>query len=221
MIALICGKREEGKTTRALSLAQEWSPRLLILDHRNQFDLGRVVDTPDELEEALNESTGTVVYRLELDVADGEDQEVGQVIEVVRQVWLRGKNNDPDSKFSFLIDEAGELMKNGKMARALHRMVRQIRLDTVQVFLLCHRPKDISTSFRSMITDLYLFNITDPLDVEWLEQAGVLPEHIEIVRHLPRYHHIHLVMRTRDTHFELYNQPETWNVPWKTEAVHA
>ena len=128
----------------------------------------------------------------------------------------------PRSVSPFLIDEAGELSKSGIMARALHRMIRQIRLDTVQVLLLCHRPKDISTSLRSVITDLYLFNITDPLDQEWLRQAGVSEEDVNFVAELPRFHHVHLQLRTRDRKFVLYDKPEEWNTRWQEgEQVNA
>jgi hypothetical protein len=228
MIALFCGKREEGKTTRALALALAYSPRVLILDHRSQFgehiilpDGGTVhataCTTLEELWEALDKG-GVVIYRLELDVGSNQDAEIDQVIEVVREVWLRGRENCPGGRFTFLVDEAAELMKTGRMAGALHRMIRQIRLDTVQVFLLAHRPKDISTSFRSLITDIYIFNCTDPLDIEWLEQAGVTEEDIERIKALPLRHHLHLTLRTRDAHAELFDKPEEWNVRWRETA---
>lgn len=219
-IDLVCGKREEGKSTRALSLAREFSPRMLILDHRNQFDIGVQVYSADELQEALEENSGPVVYELELDVAASDDEEIMQVVDVVREVWARGRDHAPDQRFTFIIDEAGELSKSGIMARALHRMIRQVRLDTVKVILTCHRPKDISTSLRSVITDLYLFNITDPLDQEWLRQAGVSQEDVDFVAQLPRFHHVHLQLRTRDRKFVLYDKPEEWRVQWE-EQVHA
>ena len=102
MIALICGKREEGKTTRALSLAREFSPRILILDHRNQFDIGVQVHGPEELQEALEENSGEIVYQLELDIAARDEEEISQVIEVVREVWARGRDHAPAQRFTFL-----------------------------------------------------------------------------------------------------------------------
>ncbi len=222
MIALICGKREEGKSTRAISLALAYSPRVIILDHRSQFELGTIVHTPDELWEALDETNGIVVYQLFLDVGAKASEEIEQVIEVVRQVWLRGREHNPESRFTFIVDEAGELSKHGSMGLALHRMIRQIRLDTVQVLLLCHRPMDISTSFRSLITDMYLFNTTDQNDLEWLREAGVPESDIEEVQDLPRFHHIHVVMRTRQKQSEKFEKPEAWRVDWEgNHAVNA
>lgn len=215
-IDLVCGKREEGKSTRALSLALAWSPRLVILDHRCQFNLGEIVSSPDELFDALDNAGGIVSYQLQTDIASDDKEEAMQIIEVVRQVWARGRDRNPAHRFSFMIDEAGELSRHGTMGRALHRMIRQIRLDTVKVLLLCHRPMDIAPPFRSLITDLYLFNITDQDDLDWLRQAGVSEEVRKTVAGLPLHHHIHVQLGTRNERAELYDDPEAWRVKWES-----
>jgi hypothetical protein len=214
-IVLICGKREEGKSTRMLSIVRDFSPRVLILDHRSQFNMGRVVSNPDELYEALEDGETFISYHVQLDIDSSDQQEEEQIIQVLRLVWLMGREEAPEQRFSFVIDEAGELDRYGAVARAARRMIRQIRLNTVQVFFLCHSPKDIGPQLRKLLTELYLFNLTDPLDIKWLEETGVSAEHIEIVRNLPAHHHIHLSLRTRDSGFVLYDKPEAWNIDWK------
>ena len=215
MIAMVCGKREEGKTTLGLHLSLLWSPRVIVYDSRRQFNLGVPVSSFAEFSEALDTEAGIIVYQ----PAGEQDEE--EAVEVAREVMSRGSEHWPNQRFTFLIDEAGEVAKFGPAVRPLKKMIKWVRLDTVQVILLCHRPTDVDPTFRSLMTDFYLFRTTGDREVEWLEGVdSISDEIISKVQTLPKHHYIHLV--TGQEGYELVDKPESWYVDYsRQEAVNA
>jgi hypothetical protein len=205
----VCGKREEGKSTLGLSLSLAFSPRVIIYDSRRQFEVGLPVSSLEELADALDNTSGIIVYQ------PGSDSDEEEMIEVAREVMARGSDHSPNQRFSFIIDEAGEVAKFGVGAKPLKKMIKWIRLDTVQVILLCHRPTDVDPTFRSLMTDFYLFRTTGDREIEWLRGVdSISDETIAAVQRLPRGSHYYLHISAGDDGYELNDKPDTWFVKY-------
>jgi hypothetical protein len=207
MIALIVGKREEGKTTLGLFLAMQWSPFVIILDTRRQFEIGIPVHSLSELDDAIDEGSPVIVYQPE---SEEDEEESG---ELARNIMARGMEHNPAGRFTFLIDEAGEVAKFGRAVRPLRKMIKFVRLDTVNVLLLCHRPTDLDPVFRSLMTDFYLFRVNGDRDIEWLDGIdSITDEAIQVVQKLPRHHFIRLKPGVEG--YQLFNDPSAWYVQY-------
>lgn len=212
MISMVIGRREEGKTTLALYIAFLWSPRVIILDTRRQFNIGEPVNSLSELDDAIEQNVPVIVYQ---PMSEEDEQESG---ELARDIMARGMEHMPGNRFTFLIDEAGEVAKHGQAVKALRKMIKFVRLDTVNVILCCHRPTDVDPIFRSLMTDFCLFRVNGDRDIEWLEGIdSITPQAIATVQKLPRHHWIHL--KPGHDEFQVFSEPEKWFVRYDSQEA--
>ena len=205
MFAIIIGKREQGKSTLALKLALDWSPRVVIYDPRRQFELGYVTSDPREFLYLADEAPADVIIYWPL--TDNDDAEF---VPIADEMYARGFRSNPAQRFSFLVDEAQDLAKTGEAAKALSRVVRKTKTDTLAVLLTFHRPADVGTIFKALPTDLYCFRQTLSNDLEWLAD-NVGEEVAEKARTLPDHHFIHVLIDKDTAH--IVSDPEEWYIP--------
>jgi hypothetical protein len=208
MISLICGKREEGKTTWALHLCEEWSPRTIVFDVRHQFrrDDFSIVESVDELAERCAEAGGIVVYRPQSIKPD-------EIIGVAEYVRAMSSEDDEAHRFSFLIDEAGIVANKGEAILELQTLTFFHRRNTLQVLFLAHRPSQIKPDFRAVIDYLYCFNMTEPRDLDFLSDMGVDEETIDVITRLAPHYLVEIEVGTREKP-KVIADPESWYVDY-------
>lgn len=202
--ACVCGKREQGKSTLALAMAEELSPRAVIWDPRLQFEVGVTTSDYREFRELLDEEKPRFIVYQPLSIDDDEE-----FPPIANEIFERGRYSVPASQFTFLVDEAQDLAQSGESLRALSRLARKTKRDTVALIFTYHRPMDVRPIFRALPTDFYVFRQTLDDDLDWLRR-NISPEVAERTRTLPDHHFIHA--KVDQDQWRIIDTPEVWFV---------
>jgi hypothetical protein len=209
----VCGRREEGKTTLAMSLAKKRHAGIVVFDPRGMIS-GIVVWGPDELQNAIEKKAwkdGPLIYRYD---GSSHEEEFASVTEVLFPPRFRVGG------FAFIIDEAGYLQTANQSDENLARVVKQHPTfparDAVTVIQTNHRLAEFHGTSKALMNELYIFQTTHHRDLEALEEHTGEPEMVEIVSRLPRHHCVrYLYGRQPDgvPQYEVWSDPAAWYIP--------
>lgn len=192
---LIFGRRREGKTTLALSLALATGKSVFIFDPRGEIYLPGAVISNEivDIIDSLNDSK-LVIYHPQDEVVE----EFSFVAET-----LKHRHN-----FVLVLDEAHWIQKPMWVHEGLGDLIRTAP-DDVDLIQTMHAPADSWGRGRSLATDWYMFRLTRPADLKAVaEQCG--EEIAKVVGQLPKHHYMHYAV---DDHtFQVNDKPESWLV---------
>ena len=200
MKALCIGVSQTGKSTFALHLALSTGKQVVIWDANEVFiDIVKSpVYTISDLEDALHHKEAVIVY----DATGVEDR--GAAFEQFAAVL---ENYDGHT---LLVDEAGDVQRASSPNPGLDRLYRRAGRRGNDIIETTHRASQVAVLNRSLTTDVYLFAVVRPADVEALSRE--FSETVaEEAQGLPDYVYIHLHSRTGET--ERVDDPEAWYVP--------
>jgi hypothetical protein len=214
MNLLICGRREEGKTTLAMHLARQRHKGIVVFDPRAMIQ-GVVVYSPDELRSAIEEKAwqrGPIVYRYD---SPEHEEQFAQVTEVLFPPRF------PVGGFAFIVDEAGMLQTPNSIDENLSRVIKQHPTfpprESVTIIQTSHRLSEFHGASKALMNELYIFQTTHPRDLDTLaEHTDGQTEIAEAVKALPRHHCVRYKYdRQADgqPQWEAWNDPAAWYVP--------
>lgn len=199
MLAVIIGRRRQGKSTLALALATRKQKAVIVYDPNNQY--GHIPIIPS-LPEWMATATPTSVGRIIPSdvVADWETM----VAELDGGMWRWGD-------YSLIVDECSMLMHPAKVHWALERYARTSPKD-VDVILTTHRTVDVHTLFRALATDWFIFH--QHLDRELDNIADTFGKDVaNASKSLPNYHVIHFWLDAGGLpQYRIWDQPEKWYI---------
>lgn len=199
MLSVIIGRRRQGKSTLALSLACAAGRTTIVFDPNNQYgNLPVITDLQQFMENSTPASIGRIVptdpltdWENMTDVLDGG-------------TWAWGD-------YTLILDECSMLMQSQRLHAELERYARTSPKD-VEVILTTHRSVDVHTLFRSLATDWYVFHqhldrdlevITDNFGADVAQAASQLPE----------YHVIHFWLAPGGKpEWRIWDEPAAWYI---------
>ena len=197
MLAVVIGRRRQGKSTLALALARSRKQATIIFDPNDQYGNIEVIEDMNEwMAAASPDSIGRVVATNP--VADFE----AMAAELDGGEWKWGEYN-------FVIDECSMLMSPSYVHPGMERYARTSPAD-VTVILTTHRITDVNTLFRSLATDWFVFQQYMDLDLKYLsDQFG--PEFAIQCKDLALYHVNHHWLDPGGVPMnEVWADPEEW-----------
>lgn len=212
---ICCGRREEGKTSLAVSLAKQRHSGVIAFDPRAMI-VGVPVYGVDDLEEVIQDGTWkehVISYRFDSGDVDCELENLCDFLFPPR--FTKGA-------FCLIIDEAGsrKIQTYNSIHPALDRAVRQHPTRppefAVTIIQTSHRLADFHGASKSLMDELYIFNTSSPRDIAALEEHTQMPEVVEIVRTLPKHHcvrYLYARQEEGEPQFELWDKPEMWYIP--------
>jgi len=197
MLAVIIGRRRQGKSTLALSLAKNTGKTTIVFDPNDQYgNLEIIGNVAEWMEAAEPTSVGRI---LPVDpVADFETL----IAELDGGEWRWGE-------YALVVDECSMLMSPSKVHPALERYARTSPKD-VDTILTTHRSVDVNTLYRALATDWFVFHQYLDLDLQYLEdQFG--SEFAEQCKVLETYHvNHHWLDPGGAPRSEIWADPEIW-----------
>lgn len=199
MLAVIIGRRRQGKSTLALALARTHQMTTLVFDPNDQYgNIEIITDLEEWMSNATPDSIGRVLATDP--VADFENMTQG--LDGGEWRW---------SEYSFVIDECSMLMSPGYLHPGMERYARTSPKD-VQVILTTHRIVDVHTLYRSLATDWFVFHQYMERDIEYLsDQFG--PAFAEECKTLGLYHvNHHWLAPGGEPRSEIWADPEEWYI---------
>lgn len=197
MLAVMIGRRRQGKSTLALSVARSQKKTTIIFDPNNQYEnIPTIADLGAWMIESSPESVGRIVPTDP--VADWETI----VAELDGGAWKWGD-------YALIVDECSMLMNPSKVHWALERYARTSPKD-VSVILTTHRTVDVHTLFRALATDWFIFNQQLDRDLENItDNFGA--DVAVASRGLANYHVLHYWLDAGGApRFEVWDRPDEW-----------
>lgn len=220
MNVFILGRMQEGKSTLAIHVARESHALVIFWDPRHQVEMGVIVNTPDQLEQAIEKGDwrGDVLLVYQPNNTDIAE-EFGAMCEVL------GPYGRYTGGFGLIVDEAKMLQGPNWIDPNLDRIVRQSKNEgprTATIVQTTHRLSDMAGSSRSLVHELYLFQTTNPRDLDAIEEYTSSPAVVEIVQTLPQHHYVRVDLQRGpglETQYEVCADPAAWYVPMEKGAV--
>lgn len=199
MLAVIIGRRRQGKSTLGLALAKHFNRTIIVFDPNDQYgNLEIIEDLAAWMESANSESIGRVLATNP--IADFE----AMVAELDGGVWKW-------ADYTFVIDECSVLMSPSYLHPAMERYARTSPKD-VDVICISHRIVDINTLFRSLATDWFVFKQTMERDLQSLsDEFG--PQFATECKTLDLYQvNHHWIGEGGVPMTEIWADPSVWNI---------
>ena len=169
MLATIVGKRGKGKTTLAREIVLgKNSDRLCDPAGSPDYDRVFILDCLGEFLDLASERIKVVLF----------DEQNYYLF--LREVWDQAGN---DHSTLLVLDEVHLYGKENPTIKMLYRLGRHWRLD---ILAIGHRFADLPVITRSLTTKFYLFQITEPIDVDYLRRI-VSPEILRLIMTLPDF----------------------------------
>jgi len=204
MIWLVIGRREQGKTTLAMSMALR-VPARLIFDPRGMIrpDAPRA-ETPAELDEAMDDLFEGRVAEVRF-TPRGDVEEGFVAFATAAAAWVRADVTRP---LAVVVDEAGFVPRSNRVAPFMW-LCRCSRRDTIQIIMTAHRPLDISTSVRAISDHWLIYPCRQEHDLRVLEERCSESAMRAIARLKDRQF---LAWDDAHTTSRLYEDPAAWYV---------
>ncbi len=204
MIKLILGRRELGKSTLACHFAQQMSPRLTI-DPRSQFSAARALIVADVDPEM-------VLYALEQreDVIAQPRDRQGAVDALAWSAERFIMDGPPTRQLVVTFDEAGlyDVASWDYLLRCSPR-------GRTNFLFTAHRPKDISTTIRSIADEWFIFRTIQEHDLAVIEErCGWLVR--DLVQTLQPFEYV--VWNDAKSEARINRQPDAWFTPLEINA---
>ncbi len=199
MLAVIIGRRRQGKSTLALALAKQEKRTVIVFDPNDQYGHIEVIASlPEWMEKSEPGSIGRIVP------ADHVAEFEAIVSELDGGTWRWGD-------YTLIVDECSMLMNPQKVHPALERYARTSPKD-VSIILTTHRTVDVHTLFRALATDWFFFHQHLDLDIENIRD-NFGRELAEETKTLPQYHCIHYWLEVGGLPArEKWNDPDVWYI---------
>ena len=222
MIILVMGRKEEGKSTLAMFLAQRIQRRvnghvIAVFDPKHCFNRWPKTSDLDEFEELLTKTSTAVTYQpLPAGQQTIDDETIGEEFDAFMDALAidehLGRRSDArrhDLSPSIIIVDEFSYLERGQAPAWIETLVRLARKPDVYLLLAAHRPVEFSTQLRSQADELFFFNQTAPADLRAIEEVAS-PEIAEVVRTLPKRHVVRYEVASRDS--QVWATPEAWYV---------
>ena len=170
MIRLVIGRRRQGKTTIAVSMARK-TTRRIVFDPRGLVKLtpGVRVDTSDvkpvilAIDSVMRGELPECVITPSLRVQDVFDLTCRRLFK-----WL---HDEPRLSFALVVDEL-------RFVKAMDSpefewLLRCSDSDRVHIIVTCHRPTDIPTDMRAIADTWIIFRVTQEHDLKVIESRSI------------------------------------------------
>lgn len=202
MLALIIGRRRQGKSTLALSLAIAQRRSIIVYDPNNQYGALPTVQ-PTELDAWLQRAgAGDVVRIVPVPPVEETWAQVVDVLDGGAWRW---------SDYVLVVDECSMLMSPSYLDAALERYVRTSPMD-VDVIMTTHRPRDVHSLVRALATDLFVFSTMLARDLDVLRD-NYGPELAMAVPSLRQYHVAHFWLGAGGrSRVVVWDRPDEWYI---------
>ena len=202
MLAVVIGRRRQGKSTLALSLAIAQQRSVIIWDPNDQYGAIPSIQ-PAELDGWMASSGSDDMVRI-VPAPPVEDTWT-QIVETLDG----GKWRWAD--YTLIVDECSMLMSPARLDSSLERYARTSPSD-VDVILTTHRPRDVHSLIRALASDLYVFQTTLARDLQVLtENYG--SELAEAVQRLGQYHVVHCWLAAGGRQqIVVWDKPSEWYI---------
>jgi nicotinamide riboside kinase len=197
MLSVIIGRRRQGKSTLALSVAKSHFQTTIVFDPNDQYgNLERIDDIAVWMENTNPQSIGRIVP---IDPKPDFEQ---LAAELDGGSWKWGD-------YVLIVDECSMLMSPSWVHPILERYARTSPKD-VSVILTTHRTVDVHTLFRALATDWFFFNQHLDRDLENIsDNFGA--EIAQKSKELPNYHLIHFWLDSGGVpKHDIWDKPEEW-----------
>lgn len=201
MLAVIIGRRRQGKSTLAFSLARAENRTIIVFDPNDQYGNLPAV-APEAIGEWMQSSTPDSVVRV-VPVDPVPDFET-LAAELDGGDWRWGE-------YTLILDECSMLMTSARLHPNLERYARTSPKD-VSVILTTHRTVDVHTLFRALSSDWFIFQQHLDRDLETIaDNFGF--DVAERSRSLAQYHLIHFWLAEGGTpEWSVWDKPNHWYV---------
>jgi hypothetical protein len=201
MLALIIGRRRQGKSTLALALALMQRHTVIVFDPNDQYAGFPAVSSAGEVGAALERSSdGDIIRYLPAPPVEEHWQALADLLDGGTWEW---------ADYTLILDEASMLMSPHYLDEKLERFARTAPKD-ISLILTTHRPRDIHPLFRALATDLFCFQTTLALDVKVL-QENYGAELASAVQRLGRYQVAHYWLAEGGTPMvHVWDKPSEW-----------
>lgn len=199
MLSVIIGRRRQGKSTLALSLAMSREKTIIVFDPNDQYgNLPVIQDMAEWMPKTTPESIGRI---LPSDLIP-DWEALAQFLDGGAWTW---------GEYVLILDECSMLMTSQKLHPNLERYARTSPKD-VDVILTTHRTVDVHTLFRALATDWYIFHQHLDRDLEVIaDNFGV--DVAEAARTLPEFQPIHFWLAKGGTpEWSIWDDPRAWFV---------
>lgn len=197
MLAVIIGRRRQGKSTLALSLAVAKKQTVIVFDPNNQYEaLNQITDIGEFMENSTPDSIGRIVP------TDPKTDWEALTAELDGGQWNWGE-------YTLIVDECSMLMSPSYVHPVLERYARTCPKD-VHIVLTTHRTVDVHTLFRALATDWFIFQ--QHLDRDLENIADNLGADVALEsKSLPNYHVIHYWLEAGGLpNHEIWDKPDEW-----------
>ncbi len=214
MIVLVCGRIKEGKTSRALYLARQWSRGVVVWEPRHRMTVRDLpacyvdntilyVHSGDELEDAIEDrafESGPIVFQ-----PDGLDLE-GQFVEMCEVLF-----NPPErfENFALIVDEAADLQSAHRIGPELSRAVKQ-HPRSVLIIQTTHSLQDWHRSSRDLTSEVHTFRLRGRSLEALVNFCDGDAELSEKIKTLPRHHAVRINFEASDGEMEIEDIPPDW-----------
>lgn len=198
MLAAILGRRRQGKSTLAYSLALAHEQTIIVFDPNSQFN---ALDRIEDIEQFF--TSGARAGRIVPDAEPGAAWEA-LANELDGGVWRWGE-------YTLILDECSVLMSPAWIDPLLERYIRTAPAD-VQLILTTHRAVDVNPLIRALASDWFIFQTHLERDLKNMaDHFG--PEIAARARGLRPYHAIHYWLDAGGVpRFEVWDDPRDWYV---------
>lgn len=202
MLAVVIGRRRQGKSTLALALAKAKSQTTIIFDPNDQYRAIPAVGV-DELPAWLAESDADSIVRI-------------VPAPPIEETWAQLADTLDGGKwewadYTLVLDEVSMLMTPQSLDDRLERFARTCPAD-VHMILTTHRPRDVHALFRALATDWFVFQTTIDIDLKTLRD-NFGEELAQAVPKLAKYHVIHYWLDAGGIgRLEVWDRPHEWFV---------
>lgn len=213
MNIIVCGRREEGKTTLAMFLARHHPKAghegVVAFDPRGMLD-GHIVYGSGELEDAINDKlwkSGPIIYRYDSGDPNTAFSELCDIL--FPPQFTKGG-------FSLVVDEAGQLQTahsiNEQFLRAIKQHPTEPHREAITIIQTNHRMAEFHGGCKALMEELYIFQTTDPRGLQALEEHTGLPEMSEVVKNLPQHHCVRYKYgrQADNKQYEIWDNPLVW-----------
>lgn len=198
MLAIIIGRRRQGKSTLAFALAKSQKRTVIIFDPNDQF-----CNVPpirlDELDEIMEHTTPETVIRIVPTDPIPDWEHLCEILDGGNWRW---------GDYVLIGDECSMLM-SAKLNPSLERYARTAPKD-VRLILTTHRMNDTHVLFRSLATDWFIFHQYQERDLETTgDNMG--SEVATATTNLPDYHVLHWWIESGGRpQWSVWDRPKDW-----------
>lgn len=217
MIYLNIGRRQLGKTTLAVSMAQR-SPFRIIIDPRKQIGVNsHRVGSRFAFAQVFEQLREGTLHEIVVTPDDDLMPMFSACSLAVRQWATDYEGHSPSSRsLVLLVDEAA--LFDLQSSSAFRYLLRASDPGLIHVCLTAHRPKDIPTDIRAIADHWLIFRTTQEHDLAVIEQRTSSSVRLAVSMLRPhQFVHWNDATATMTRHLN----PSTWYVPLGRSAVKA